>query len=130
MTPLLYPVLLTQLETTGYDCKSYVAQSADPASGDAFPYVVLEAPRFTELDSDTKLFWEGTFLVHVWSRTKSVKEVIEMQSAIFTAMHRFTADMTGYALVDCVQEFSEQLADPDGNTRHGIQRFHVNIGQS
>jgi len=130
MTPLLYPVLLTQLKTTGFDCVSYVPQSANPASGAAFPYVVLEAPKLNELDSDEMLFWEGTFLVHVWSRTKSVKQVIEMQSAIFTAMHRFTATMTGYALVDCIQEFSEQLADPDGNTRHGIQRFHVNIGKS
>lgn len=90
-----------------------------------FPFIVIG--EATALDESTM----GTFgQVHTvdvdsWSRARGMKEVKGVQTAVQAALHRATLTVTGFVCAGIMQEFSQALRDPDGLTRHGVQRFRV-----
>jgi len=91
----------------------------------AFPYIVVG--EATALDWDTKSTdgMELTQTIHSWSRYSGAKEVKQIMGAIVDAIDGATMSLTGHTLILIRFEFSETLDDPDGRTRHGIQRFRA-----
>ena len=104
-----------------------VPQSADGALNTPFPYVVLGDFKPNQNDTDDEVGFDGTMLVHVWSRYNGNKEASVIQGLIYAALHRTQPTVTGYGVSDVQQVFGEILRDPDGLTRHGVQRFRVII---
>lgn len=118
----IYNKLTAALTVPVYD---HVPQVNDAGDNSDFPYVRIEAPRNNENDTDNDLGFDTTVQLHVWSRYRGNKQTAELQQAIYNALHRQALTVTGYGVSDIFQEFSEILLDPDGITRHGVQRFRV-----
>lgn len=98
-----------------------------PQDYDQFPYVTIGEDTVNEWDGDDFVGAEATITVHVWSRFSGREECKIVQGYVYDALHRQTLSVIGYNSVDCVQEFSETLLDPDGLTRHGVQQFRLTV---
>lgn len=104
-----------------------VPEAVDAGSDSVFPYVTIGDDTFLEWDTDNSQGKEGTLTIHSWSRYRGRKEVKEIQGAIYDALHLSNLNITGYYSVLMLSEYSETLVDPDGLTRHGVQRFRLII---
>lgn len=91
-----------------------------------YPYIRLEGTDQLPWDTDDENGFFGSFRVHVWSRYKGQKEVEEIQKNVYDALHRVSiADTTNFQIVGVIQERSNILLDPDGETRHGVQQYRI-----
>ena len=94
--------------------------------GDAwFPYVVIGEDTHNEWDTDTSEGFDTELEIHAWSRQRGRTELKEIQQAIYAALHTFPIEIEGVDTVLCHHEFAQAVLDPDGKTRHGIQRFRL-----
>lgn len=121
---LLAKSTVNKTKPTIYDNVPQVADSGKDAD---FPYVTIGEDTAFDWDTGTSVGKEATLTVHSWSRDRGRKEVKEIQGAIYDALHLANLVVTGYTTVFIISEFSETLSDPDGITRHGIQRFRLII---
>lgn len=90
-----------------------------------FPYVVVGEGTATRDDTDDMVGAEHTVEIHAWSRYRGRRQVKEMQQEIYAALHRASMSVSDAIYIDCNLEFEETFLDPDGITRHGVQRFRV-----
>ena len=95
----------------------------------AHPYVQVGEIDSTEWDTDTSLGSDATVTIHVWSRYRGRLQTHEIQDAIYSALHRHALTVTGAQVVTVEFEFADSLLDPDGLTRHGVQRFRILLNQ-
>jgi hypothetical protein len=42
-------------------------------------------------------------------------------------LDRAALTAAGYTRIDCLGDFSEAMSDPDGVTKHGVQRYRMTI---
>lgn len=103
----------------------HVPQVDRPEDSSRFPYVLIGEILINENDTDTEIGFNAQATIHTWSRQEGRKEVLELQGAIFDALHRADISITGYHVSTCQQEYSNSFTDPDGLTRHGVQVFRV-----
>ena len=102
-----------------------VPQPADSGSDLQFPYVTIGEDTALDWDTDTSVGKGATLTIHSWSRYRGRTEVKQIQGAIYEALHLSNLSVFGYTTVLCLSEFSESMLDPDGLTRHGVQRFRI-----
>lgn len=102
-----------------------VPQAVDSGNDSVFPYVTIGDDTMIDWDTDTSQGKEATLTLHVWSRYRGRKEVKEIQGAIYDVLHLSNLIISGYHSVLMLSEYSETLLDPDGLTRHGVQRFRL-----
>lgn len=102
-----------------------VPEAVDSGSDSVFPYVTIGDDTALEWDTDTSVGKEATLTIHSWSRYRGRKEVKQIQGAIYDVLHLSNLIITGYYSVLMRSEYSETLVDPDGLTRHGVQRFRL-----
>lgn len=96
------------------------------AQGVVFPYVAIGDGTAVPFDTCTTLGDDATIDVHVWSRYRGRAECKAIQEAVYNVLHWQT--MAGLAgLVSIEQEMAQDFLDPDGLTRHGVQRFRILI---
>lgn len=97
----------------------------DAADDSVFPYVTLN--DLQAIDDSTKTYngQEIMAVLHVWSRYSGNKEVQDIFDALHTALHNATLTVSGAVAAVCRYEASQIFDDPDGRTRHGIQRFKI-----
>jgi hypothetical protein len=86
-------------------------------------YVVVGDDTATPADTDTTVNTDHVATVHTWSRYRGFKETKQMQQAIYDALHRNPLTVSGAVYIDCSVVFQENFLEPDGLTRHGVQRF-------
>ena len=94
-----------------------------PQSDDnsVFPCVVIDAQIDNALNTDTTDGFDSTVLIHTWSVQPSNVEVSAIQDVIYSLLHRKKASYISG--ISC--ELSEIMRDPDGISRHGVQRFRI-----
>lgn len=112
----IYTRLSDQLSVEVYD---HVPQDA------AYPYVTIGEGTESEWDTDDSLGIDATINIHVWSRYRGRKEVKQLQDQIYAALHRYDLPVSGADTVLVNFEFADSFVDPDGLTRHGVQRFRI-----
>jgi hypothetical protein len=93
----------------------------------AYPYVVIgEATAVPgEADSKDADVMEQTLTLHTWSRYLGLAEAKQIMAAVVAALDQANLSISGHSLVLLRFEFSSTFLDPDGLTRHGVQRFRV-----
>jgi hypothetical protein len=91
------------------------------ADNSIFPCVVIDAQQDNILDTDTTNGFNSTVLIHTWSVQPSNIEVSAIQDQIYNSLHRKKGGLISG--ISC--ELSEILRDPDGISRHGVQRFRI-----
>jgi hypothetical protein len=87
------------------------------------PYVVVGEDTHIPFDTDDSLGAESTLTIHVWSRYRGKKEAKDIQALVYAALTRQSLPVEGHDLITIEFEYSEVLLDPDGLTRHGVQRL-------
>ncbi|HYH39921.1 MAG TPA: DUF3168 domain-containing protein [Azospirillum sp.] len=96
----------------------------DVPQGAAFPYVELgddaTAGDWSALATEGE---EIHFHLHTWSRYRGKKEALQVMGAVKTALQNARLTVSGWCLASIREEFSTIFTDPDGRTRHGVQRF-------
>ncbi len=91
-------------------------------------YIVIGNDTMIEWDTDCETGFEGTVTIHAWDTTadnRSFLPVKDIMGDVYAILHRAELSITGYNTVGMDFEFSETFLDPDGLTRHGVQRFRV-----
>ena len=92
-----------------------------------FPYVVIGDDQHGPFDTDDQVGASTLINLHFWSRYAGFKEVKGLMGEAYDLLNRAILAKTGYNIVDCIREFSDTFVDPDGRTRHGIQRYRLTI---
>lgn len=123
----LAELLAETADESGPAVYDHVPQAEDPADGTKFPYVVVGEDTQVSFDTDTELGFEATVTVHSFSVHKGRMEVKQIQGAIYACLHRRELVVDGYDTVDCIWEYSDSAIEPDGVTRHGVQRFRITV---
>jgi len=90
-----------------------------------FPYVTIGEGTTIDESTFAKNGFEHTLEIHSWSRYRGRKEVSDIMSAVHGALHEVTLTPATFVHVGIVFEFSQSLLEPDGLTRHGVQRFRA-----
>ena len=118
-----------ELQKSIYTAVSAVGYSTyDDVPTDAvYPYVVIGDDTLVDDSADDTQGLNATVTVHSFSSYRGKAEIKKIQDDIFTALDRVALPITGYVVLDCLQEFAQTFLDQDGITRHGVQRFRVNF---
>lgn len=103
----------------------HVPQESDAGDDSKFPYITIGEARANEFDTDDKLGFDATVVIHVWSRQRGRKQVKLIQDQVYEVLHRANLTIIGYHFLSMDQEFAESFVDNDGLTRHGVQQFRV-----
>lgn len=100
------------------------------APSDAFPYVVIGNDTSSAWSRDDRRGAEITLTLHFWSRANGFKQVKALMDQAYGILDRDSLSKTGYNVVDCLFEFGEAMDDPDGQTKHGVQRYRLTIEEA
>ena len=92
-------------------------------SSPTYPYVTLGEAIAVDESTFGKLGQEHIVDVDTWSRYRGSKEAKSIMSAISAALHEATLTLSGFDHAGIMLDFSQLLRDPDGITRHGVQKF-------
>lgn len=96
----------------------------------AYPFVVIGDIAMAEWDTKTTLGGDYEVVVHCWSIYGGNKEIGQIQGAVYDALHEQTLTVTGQACVLVRQRDARVIREPDGLTRHGVQRFQALLEES
>lgn len=95
---------------------------------DAQPYVVVYELPMEQDETDNTLGYSVVVNVHTWVQERTTAQTGVIMEAIYSALNRYDSlAVTGYTVSGIEFEFSTILRDPDGVTKHGVQRFRVNF---
>lgn len=118
----IYTRLTDVLDVPVYD---HVPQPVDSGDNSKFPYVAIGDDTTIQWDTDSSDGFELTITIHSWSRARGRLEVKTLMGQVWDALHRYALPVVGYRTIFVYGEFSETFVEPDGITRHGVQRFRV-----
>lgn len=110
-----------------FDTAPFLPEGA-PAT--TFPYCVIGNDTVRSWDTDDTVGAEITITLHFWSRAQGFKQVKSLMDQAYGLLNRATLAKTGYVVVDCLFEFSDAMDDPDGMTKHGVQRYRITIEEA
>lgn len=89
------------------------------------PYVTLDGPEGKDWSAKDFDGMEHSMMIHSWSEIPGWKEVQDIMSRVHELLHDVALTLSGFTLVNLRFESHQQLRDPDGVTRHGVQRFRA-----
>lgn len=96
-------------------------------AGARMPYVVVGETTAVARDTMGRTGRDVTMQIHVWSEYPGRKQIAEIQARVDTLLDRWAPGVSGWYGTQMLLEYSETMRDPDGVTRHGVQRFRVHV---
>ncbi len=114
---------------TALQASSYNVYDDVPVDAEA-PYIVIGDDTLINDNADDFEGFDATVTIHTWSEYRGRAEIKTMQYSIYELLNHTDMTVVGYNLINIYQEFSESMLDPDGITRHGVQRFRVLFNES
>ena len=91
----------------------------------AFPYITFGRTSVYDWSTGTESGTEQLFTLHVWSKAKGKKEVLDIMELARTTLHDAPLDLEGHSLVNMRLEFSEARYDDRNEAHHGLLRFRA-----
>jgi Protein of unknown function (DUF3168) len=107
-----------------FDTAPFLPEGA-PAT--TFPYCVIGNDTAVRFATDDKRGRGVTLTLHFWSRAEGFKQVKGIMDQAAGILDRAVLVKAGYTVLDCLIEFNETMNDPDGVTKHGVQRYLLTI---
>jgi hypothetical protein len=93
--------------------------------GSAFPYIALGSLAARPLETQGGGGYDISLDIHCYSRALGMKQARAVMAAVASALHGADFAVTGQVLVLCRLTEQETALEPDGETRHGLQRFTI-----
>jgi hypothetical protein len=94
-------------------------QPRDGGAAAAFPYAVIGEVYAVQYDTQTTVGFQITNRIHVFSRSGSKAECLDIQGGIFALLHRTPMTITGFNHTLQLREDTRCDADEDSKT-HGV----------
>lgn len=110
-----------------FDTVPFLPEGA-PAT--TFPYCVIGNDTAAAWDRDDTRGAEITITLHFWSRANGFKQLKALMDQAYGLLHWAALTKSGYKVVDCLFEFGDAINDPDGQTKHGVQRYRITIEEA
>lgn len=103
----------------------------DSVPDDSTLPVVIVGPQTTN-DNGSKTLdgRDYIFNVDVYSDYRGMKEIKNIQKEIYRLLHESSLSVSGASFVDCRCEFTTDILEDDGITRHGVMRFRAFVTDS
>lgn len=92
-----------------------------------YPYVVIGGNEIISDDFFVERKSECFFYISVWSQEKGNKQVLEIISAIDTALHRKKLPLEFGAMIDCIVKRKSNNLDADGVTYMGNVTVNIMV---
>ncbi len=102
----------------------YVPQNFD----DSQAYVTIYEISMLPDDTVNTDGFAAELTIHTWVEEETTAQTGDIMQAIYNLLHKNdTLPIVDYSVtgIDC--EFQTILRDPDGKTRHGVQRFNISF---
>jgi len=96
----------------------------------ALPIVVIGPSTTSDDGSKTLDARDYIFNVDVFSDYRGMKEAKNILQRVYTLLHEVDVSVSGANLIDLRCEFSSEVLENDGVTRHGVMRFRAFITDS
>ena len=96
----------------------------------ALPIVVIGSSTTSDDGSKTLDARDYIFNVDVFSDYRGMKETKNILQRVYTLLHEVDVSVSGANLIDLRCEFSSEVLENDGVTRHGVMRFRAFITDS
>jgi len=97
----------------------------DPPQAAGFPFITLGQSVIRDWSTGSEDGAEHSLTLHVWSRTGSKQQMLQIVEAVRRALHDQPLTLEDHYLVNLRHEFSEARLDPDGDTYHGVVRYRA-----
>lgn len=91
----------------------------------AFPYLEVGNAAFNDAGTKTENIVEFQYEVHTWTRATGHYEVRQIQDQVRVVLHHAALTPDSGTIVHIHEDFRESIADPDGISLHGVQRFTI-----
>tara|TARA_R100000541_G_scaffold12803_1_gene21320 strand:- start:1049 stop:1447 length:399 start_codon:yes stop_codon:yes gene_type:complete len=112
-----------QAELTGINIFDHVPQDIENS---AYPLVRVDAVNTTDNGTDTEIGFVAECQIVTYSRYKGFKEINEICDQVFFALHRWNFPATiSFGISGIRQTARTTNVNPDGLTRHGVQRYEI-----
>ena len=98
--------------------------------GQTLPIVVIGEQTSNDNGSKTLDGRDYIFNVDVFSDYRGMKEIKNIQKEIYRLLHESSLSVSGASFVDCRCEFTTDILEDDGITRHGVMRFRAFVMDS
>ena len=93
--------------------------------GQTLPVVIIGAQSTSDNGSKNLDGRDYIFNVDVYSDYRGMKEKKNKQKEIYRLLHESSLSVSGASFVDCRCEFTTDILEDDGITRHGVMRFRA-----
>ena len=94
------------------------------------PVVVIGVGSIVDDGSKTLDAREYTINVDVWSDYSGLKQTKNIIKQVYSLLHEYALSVSGASLVDLRCEFTSELIENNGITRHGVMRFRAFVTDS
>jgi hypothetical protein len=112
-------VLTSLIDKRVYD---YVPQELGTL---VFPFVHIGEHTWGDGGCKTAEGYDGEITIHAWSRQRSNEEVMKIQAAVCSMIHGQQLKLPSGVCYVCRLSFQTVMRDPDGQTLHGVLKFHI-----
>lgn len=97
----------------------------------AYPFVQIGEAEFSPWNTKTFNGFDGSLTINLWHRpgSRGRAPLHDIMHDIYDLLHNAAVSITGVTVVLLQFEISNIIVDPDSVTYHGVQRFHVIMGE-
>ncbi len=97
-----------------------------PQDNQTYPYVRVDHLETDNNDVDDKSGFSATIQIVGFSRYRGGKEISDLASEIYTALHRHDfPDTISYGISGIEESFRRIATQPDGLTRNSVQQYKL-----
>ena len=96
----------------------------------ALPIAVIGPSTSTDDATKTLDARDYVFNVDVWSNYRGMKETKNIVKQVYSLLHDYALTVSGASMVNLRCEFTTELLEDNGVTRHGVMRFRAFITDS
>jgi hypothetical protein len=96
----------------------------------AFPYITFGRTSVYDWSTGTESGTEHLFTLHVWSKGKGKKEVLEIMQLARETLHDAALELEGHKLVNLRLAFCEARYDDRNEAHHGLLRFRAVVEEA
>lgn len=93
-----------------------------------YPYVNIGEYFLGDFGSHTTSGVDGTITLHAWSQTVGNKSVQMILNRMYSLLHAIDLAITGFPTITFRCSLNQVLDDPDGRTKHGVQKYRLITG--
>lgn len=101
----------------------------------AYPFISIGEASRSDWSTDDSTGIEAVLTIHIWDKpalgpgeaqvSLGFRRTKQIAAEVYAALNRYSLPIDGTNVVLCDFESDEYMIDPDGRTRHAVQRYRI-----